>query len=74
MPSRPQEDFEAHRKGVFDTRDAVSPAKALAGNERSTDLVAEIETWLFAVSVNDDLDSVRRQTADYIIALSAPAG
>ena len=32
-------------------------------------LVAKIETWLAGFSINDDLQKVRRQMADFIVKL-----
>ena len=66
--------YEAYREGVYDTRYMATLQNRLKTAKRGkqhTKLVREIEQWLETFSVNDDLQQVRRQMADYIIALSA---
>ena len=65
--------YEAYREGVYDTRYMATLQNRLKTAKRGkqhTKLVREIEQWLETFSVNDDLQQVRRQMADYIIALS----
>ncbi len=41
----------------------------LPDDNASPELVAKIETWLAGFSINDDLQKVRRQMADFIVKL-----
>jgi len=65
--------YEAFREGVYDTRYMATLEKALAQAKEAggaPELVAKVEKWLETFSVNDDLQKVRRQLADFIVALS----
>ena len=64
--------FEGYREGIYDTRYMATLQKYLSEAKKAAKnsvLVAEVEKWLSDFSVNDDLQKVRRQMADYIIAL-----
>ena len=64
--------YEAWREGIYDTRYMTTLEKHLARAEEhngAPGLVAEIQTWLRTFSVHDDLQQVRRQMKDYILAL-----
>ena len=64
--------YEAYREGVYDARYMATLAKHLKeakARRTSAELVARIENWLASFSVNDDLQRVRRQMADLILAL-----
>jgi len=65
--------YEAFREGIYDTRYMTTLEKALARAKEADaarELVAKAEKWLETFSVNDDLQKVRRQLADFIVALS----
>jgi len=66
---------EALREGIYDTRYMATLEKALAAARaagRSSALVAEVDQWLKTLSVNDDLQRVRRIMANYIVQLQQP--
>ena len=68
--------YEALREGIYDTRYMATLEKRLkeardSGN--AGELVARVEKWLDTFSVNDDLQKVRRQMADFIVALGKVA-
>ena len=50
---------------------ALARAKAANADPKR---VAKVEKWLADVSVNDDLQDVRRQMADFIVALDRTKG
>ena len=69
--------YEAFREGVYDTRYMATLEKALARAKEADaarELVAKVEKWLDTFSVNDDLQKVRRQMADFIIELNDVTG
>jgi len=69
--------YEAFREGVYDTRymATLEKARARAKEAHATpELVAKVEKWLETFSVNDDLQKVRRQMADFIIELNDVTG
>ena len=64
--------YEALREGIYDTRYMATLEKALArARQANADsaLVAEVGKWLENLSVNEDLQKVRRKMADFIIRL-----
>ena len=66
--------YEAFREGVYDTRymatlqKHLAKAKATGANQN---MIARIEKWLATFSVNDDLQQVRHQMAEFTVALGA---
>ena len=65
--------YEAFREGIYDTRYLATLQKHLQqaqAQAAAPELVARVETWLDTFSVHDDLQQVRRQMADWTIALS----
>jgi len=66
--------FEAFREGVYDTRYMATLEKHLATAKQNGDqpaLCARIDQWLTSFSVNDDVNQLRQQMADFITALLA---
>jgi len=64
--------YEAFREGIYDTRYMATLEKALSGAKDANvagEVVSKIEKWLDTFSINDDLQKVRRQMADFIVAL-----
>ena len=64
--------YEALREGIYDTRYMATLERALAQAKQANadaELIAEVEKWLADVSVNEDLQKVRRQMAHYIVQL-----
>ena len=64
--------YEAYREGIYDTRYMTTLEKYLKQAKEkglSPEVVARVEKWLATFSVNDDLQQVRRQMADYILDL-----
>ena len=64
--------YEAYREGITDTRYMATLEKYLAeakAKKAAPGLVVEVEKWLETFSVNDDLNAVRRQMADFIVSL-----
>ena len=65
--------YEAFREGIYDTRYMATLEKHLRrakDKNAAPELVARIDAWLAGFSVNDDLQKLRRQIADFIVALS----
>lgn len=64
--------YEAYREGIYDTRYMATLrkwlAKARAVNADPA-LVAQVDKWLAAFSIHDDLQEVRRQMADFTMQL-----
>ena len=68
--------YEAWREGITDTRYMATLEKALAQAKEAggaPELVAKVEKWLETFSINDDLQKVRWQMADFIVALGKVA-
>jgi hypothetical protein len=66
--------FEAFREGIYDSRYLATLEKALhraLTMGKSGELTGRVERWLATFSVNDDLQRVRRQMADFIVELRA---
>ena len=64
--------FEAYREGIYDTRYITTLQHHLRkAKDSKTDknLTSRIDQWLETFSVHDDLQIVRRQIADFIVAL-----
>jgi hypothetical protein len=64
--------YEAFREGIYDTRYMATLEKKLRETRATAaapELVTKVEQWLQTFSVNDDLQKVRRQMADFIIEL-----
>ena len=65
--------FEAYREGIYDTRYVVTlqhhlkRVKESKANKAVTD---RVDQWLANFSIHDDLQVVRRQMADFIVALT----
>ena len=65
--------YEAWREGITDTRYMATLEKYLAeakAKKAAPGLVSRVENWLGTFSVNDDLQQVRRQMADFITELT----
>lgn len=64
--------FEAYRDGIYDTRYITTLQHHLRkAKDSKTDknLTSQIDQWLETFSIHDDLQIVRRQIADFIVAL-----
>jgi hypothetical protein len=69
--------YEAFREGIYDTRYMATLEKHLRlakDRNAAPELVAKIEKWLASFSINDDLQQLRRQMTDFIVALSRETG
>ncbi len=64
--------YEAFREGIYDTRYMATLQyylKQAKARKAAPELTAKIDKWLASFSVNDDLQKVRRQMADYTVKL-----